>query len=172
MESILQNISEYRLLNNLIPGGFFVGALSWAAGWASSEVNFIFIIAISYVAGVVLSRLGSLIVEPVAKKVFKLEFAPYDEYCQAEKRYPKLASMNTENSTFRTFVAMSACLLLGAPIIGLFGMGDGRALSLLVIASALAVAIFMLAYIKQTNYIVGRVKNELATAPKAKRAKK
>lgn len=172
MESILQNISEYRLLNNLIPGGFFVGVLSWAAGWASSEVNFIFIIAISYVAGVILSRLGSLVVEPVAKKVFKVDFASYEDYCQAEKRYPKLASMNTENNIFRTFVVMSACLLLGAPIIGLFGMGDGRALSLLVIASALSVAIFMLAYIKQTNYIVSRIKNELTAAPKAKKAKR
>lgn len=171
MESILQNISEYRLLNNLIPGGFFVGVLSWAGGWASNEVNFIFILAISYVAGAILSRLGSIIVEPIAKKVFKVEFSSYDDYCQAEKRYPKLTTLNTENNIFRTFVVMSACLLLGAPIIGLFGMGDGRALSLLVIASALSVVIFMLAYIKQTNYIVGRIKSELE-APKAKKAKK
>lgn len=172
MESILQNISEYRLLNNLIPGGFFVGVLAWAAGWASSEVNFIFIIAISYVAGVILSRLGSLVVEPVAEKVFKVEFVSHEDYCRAEKLYPRLLVMNSENGIFRTFVAVSACLLLGAPIIGLFGMGDGRALSLLVIASAISVVVFMLAYIKQTSYIVGRVKSELATAPKAKKVKK
>lgn len=173
MESILQNISEYRLLNNLIPGGFFVGVLSWAAGWASSDVNFIFIIAISYVAGVILSRLGSLIVEPVAKKAFKVEFAPYTDYCQAEKRYPKLTIMNTENNIYRTFVAMGACLLLGAPLIGLLGMGNGNALCALVLMATLFIVVFMIAYIKRTQYIVHRVENELSPAKtKTKKTKK
>lgn len=173
MESILQNISEYRLLNNLIPGGFFVGVLSWAGGWASSDVNFIFILAISYVAGVILSRLGSIIVEPVARKAFKLEFAPYADYCQVEKRYPKLATMNTENNIYRTFVATGACLLLGAPLIGLLGMGNGNALCALVLLATFFIVVFMIAHIKQTNYIVNRVKSELPPVKtKTKKAKK
>lgn len=136
-------------------------------------MNFIFILAISYVAGVILSRLGSIVVEPVAKKAFKLEFAPYADYCQAEKRYPKLATMNTENNIYRTFVATGACLLLGAPLIGLLGMGNGNALCALVLLATFFIVVFMIAYIKQTNYIVNRVKSELPPAKtKTKKAKK
>ena len=68
MDKILEQISTYELLNNLLPGTFLCTLFIWHTGY-QFEINNIFIeLVVFYVAGLVAGRFGSLLVEPFYEK--------------------------------------------------------------------------------------------------------
>ena len=80
MEKFLDKLSSYNLLNNLLPGAVscFLMKLYWDKNILSSDV--IESIFIYYFIGLVISRVGSVIVEPICRKCKWVKFADYDQY--------------------------------------------------------------------------------------------
>lgn len=157
MSDLLDKLSSYNIFNYLLPGTLFA-----AAGSAYTSYNFtfdnLFIVGFAYYFfGLVISRVGSLVVEPVLKYVGFLEFAEYGEYVKACTDDKSIVELSEANNIYRTL--LSLFLFLG----GLFLVETvvlaypATANYLRITAFIALVLLFLFSYRKQTRYISKRV---------------
>ena len=111
-----------------------------------------------YFIGLVLSRIGSLLVEPILKATGFLTFVPYNEFVAACKSDSKIDVLSEGNNTYRTLCAV----FIGALFLRLYEK-TGTAWPFLqrhdaVIFSGLLLILFVFSYRKQTQYVTKRVK--------------
>jgi len=162
-KELLNKISSYNIFNNLLPGVVFVFLLQCTTSFnlLGSKKSVITELFIYYFAGMVISRIGSLIVEPVLKKVKIIQFEPYSNYIEASRKDPKIEILSESNNTYRTFTALFIVLILSKlyeisetifPVIVKFRF-------LLIVV--LLLLLFIFSYRKQTGYIAHRIKETL-----------
>lgn len=159
MKEILDKISSYNLFNYLFPGVLFVVVTKKITAYSFLQENLIIGAFVYYFIGMVISRFGSLLIEPFLKKIKVLEFADYKEFVSASKSDAKIELLSEVNNVYRTLCSMFILLLLlkfyeliesKLPI-----LGDWNSYILL----ALLLVMFVFSYKKQTNYITKRVKS-------------
>lgn len=157
MKEILEKLTTYNLFNYLLPGVLFVVSLDMLTSYSLIQKDLILGAFVYYFAGLVISRFGSLVVEPILKKMSFLKFANYADFVSASKQDSKIETLSEANNMYRTFTAMLVLLLLlktydlvaiKLPILNEYGFGT------LVI---LLLVMFLFSYRKQTAYIVKRI---------------
>jgi hypothetical protein len=111
-----------------------------------------------YFIGLVLSRIGSLLVEPVLKKLKFVIFAPYGEFVAACKADPKIDVLSESNNTYRTLCAVFLAELLLKVYEKLGAMCPLLARHGAVVLSILLLVIVLFAYRKQTAYVTKRIR--------------
>lgn len=102
MESLLERLSSYNILNNLIPGAFFVffgKLLNVISLPLDGVVERIFVY---YFCGMIISRIGSLVIEGIFEKVKWIKYVPKAEYVAAVKKDARIESL-LETSNMFTF---------------------------------------------------------------------
>ena len=159
MDRLLEKISEYDILNYLFPGVIFICFIDILGIYSIKDFCVFQVLFLGYLAGMVVSRIGSIIIEPSFKWLKIVEYAPYDEYRKAEAKVPKITILVTQNNMYRSLVAMFSLLLVlyscrhyskirvlfSSPFLPIWGIN-----SLLLL--------FIFAYRKQTSYVRERVK--------------
>ncbi len=157
MKELLDKISSYNLFNYLFPGVIFVIIGSRITHYQMYNPNILLLGFECYFIGIVISRVGSLVVEGVLKKLKVLEFAPYKSFVEASIKDPKVELLSEVNNTFRTLCSLMIVLVL----LKLFEWLEQsvRAIHLLrwYILLVLLLALFVSAYFKQTGYVRKRV---------------
>lgn len=157
MKEIIDKISSYNLFNYLFPGIIFVVLLSkFTTIDLIIENNFLGAF-LYYFIGLVISRIGSLILEPLFKKIKLVTFSDYKEFIEASKKDEKIELFSEVNNTYRTIASLFFCLLISviyerllSDILAMYGI------EVYLIAIGL-LALFMFSYKKQTNYINKRI---------------
>ncbi|KAB2928737.1 MAG: hypothetical protein F9K24_21675 [Leptonema illini] len=158
MKDLLEKLSTYNILNYLIPGGVFVELSSSLTTYNLTQDDIVKGVILYYFVGLVISRIGSMLVEPILRWSRFVHFADYQDYLKASEKDSRLEVLSEENNMFRTFIALflslvlfkafevlSACYpclndwLLGMIILGL-------------------ISLFAFSYRKRTYYITKRVK--------------
>lgn len=157
MEKFLDKLSSYNLLNNMLPGAVscFLINIYWNKNLLGS--NIVESLFIYYFIGMVVSRIGSVIVEPMCKKCKWVKFADYGQYIAASKNDSKLEILSETNNTFRTMLAMCLLLLVGKfyfYICSKVQFAKNVEADILLIALAV---LFACSYRKQTRYVKNRV---------------
>lgn len=112
MEDLLNKISSYNILNNIIPGAVFVYFWSALDVGAVPSCNVIESIILYYFCGLVVSRVGSLIIERGFKKVNLISYAPKSEYIEATKRDSLIGTLLEINNMYRTFTGLFLVLAI------------------------------------------------------------
>lgn len=157
MSDLLDKLSSYNIFNYLLPGTLFA-----AAGSAYTSFNFtfdnLFIAGFAYYFfGLVISRIGSLVIEPLLKYTGFLEFADYGEYvkaCQEDRTIELLSESNNMYRTLVSFFVFLGGLFLVDAIIKAFPNIAG----VLRIGAFVALfVLFLLSYQKQTRFVTKRV---------------
>ncbi len=69
--SLFEKISSYNLFNYLFTGAVFLIGVDRIAGTQCVAWSLIAFVLVAYFMGMVLSRIGSLIIEPVLERVLK-----------------------------------------------------------------------------------------------------
>lgn len=69
IKPIVEKISSYNLFNNLFPGILFCYLLKTMLGIVVVSNNWIENLVIYYFVGIVISRVGSIVIEPIMKKI-------------------------------------------------------------------------------------------------------
>jgi hypothetical protein len=153
MNDLLGKISTYNLFNYLLPGILFVFIAKDFAGYNFLQSNDIFGAVLYYFIGMVISRIGSLVVEPIVKCMKIIKIAERDAFCFAAKKNARIELFLEINNTYRTIVAMFILLLLLKAYHHFQSLGNipenGTALAVVI----LLLVIFLFAYRKQANYI-------------------
>jgi hypothetical protein len=154
MKELLDKLSSYNLFNYLLPGTLFAAVAERTSDHRVAQGNIVVELFVYYFIGLVVSRIGSLVLEPAMKRTRFVRFAPYRDFVRACTHDPKIETLSEQNNTYRTLCALF--LALGG--LKLYDIGvkwwglPGRTLIL--------VALFLLfafSYRKQTNYVKQRV---------------
>lgn len=169
MESLIKivadKLSAYEIINNIFPGSVFCYLVSKTTRFSFSGKNIWEDIIIYYFVGIIVGRIGSLLLEKVLIKSRLVKFCDYTDYINAEKEDEKISDLSTKNNMYRSLMSVGIC---GLGVI-VFDIGYGwlinygtcvKVLSNILICTFIA-TIFMLAYIKQTNYVRYRIEKNI-----------
>lgn len=110
MKDIFNKISSYNILNYLIPGAVF-----WYLCPKLCKVSLPIDSTVGelvgfYFVGMIIYCIGSIIIEPLYRKMELIKFKNYNLFIRASNNDTKLETLSESNNTFRTMIAL--CLLL------------------------------------------------------------
>lgn len=159
-ENIIEKITRYNLFNHLLPSVVFVLIASYTFEFDIGKVSglgVVFVLFFAYFLGMVISRLGSIIVEPVLKWLGFIKFAKYEDFLNAVKVDTKIDKLSEENNVYRTYIAVFGTLLLLMTlkeVATYYGLSDDQVIN---IGLLLLFVLFLFSYRKQTSYIKKRI---------------
>ncbi len=157
MKEFLDKISSYKIFNYLVPGILFSVLASNFSKYSLIQSDIITGLFIYYFIGMVISRIGSLVIEPILKKFSFIKFSNYEDYINSSKIDEKLDTLSEENNVYRTFSALFLLLLLlklFENISNNYPILDQYVFSGIII---FILIIFLFSYRKQTQYIIDRI---------------
>lgn len=113
MKEVFDKISPYDILNNILPGSALIIIFDRCfKEYSFGSVQVIENVFLYYLAGLLASRIGSLIVEPRLKLWGVIQYSPYNEFIQAERIDEKITTLSTINNMYRTFVSVFFILFI------------------------------------------------------------
>lgn len=157
MEKCFEKLSSYNFLNNLLPGAIFDLGLKYFVGINLLQNNILDNLFIYYFTGLIISRCGSIIIEPILRKIKFVNFASYNDFLIASKVDSKIDILSETNNTYRTFLSAAILILLiklGYSLVRQNVLALGLSQYLIVLC---LVIMFAISYRKQTSYIKKRV---------------
>lgn len=157
MKDILDKLTSYNIFNYLFPGVLFVIIAKATTDYNFVQEDTLLGAFLYYFIGMTISRFGSVIIEPIFKKIKFLKFRDYKDFVSASKKDSKIELLSEVNNTYRTLNAMTFSLLL----LKFYNFLDnkfqfGNSVSLLILTLIVTV-LYVFAYRKQTNYITKRI---------------
>jgi len=159
MKELLDKLSTYNIFNYLFPGVLFVVILSKISNYNLLQEDIITGAFIYYFIGLIVSRVGSLCIEPFLKWIKFIKYSDYKKYLSASKEDSKIELFSEINNMYRTLCSLFLLLLLikiyETYLAGLkfFESYDSILIVLLLLL------IFLFSYRKQTKYISKRVES-------------
>ena len=158
MKDILDKLSSYNIFNYLLPGILFVAIAKYFTGYDFIHENNLIGAFLYYFMGMIISRFGSLTIEPVLKKSKFVIFSDYSDFISASKKDEMINILSEANNTYRTLIAMLLLLLLLKFYKYLDIMCNFSKEISISIAVVLVLFMFLFAYRKQTIYITKRIR--------------
>ena len=157
MNQLLEKISSYHLFNYLLPGVIFVILSKQITSYSFIQDDLILGFFVYYFIGLTISRVGSLIFEPLLKKISFVKFAKYTEFLVASKKDFQIEILSETNNMYRSLLSMTF-LLLALKFYELISyhlqiLQSDRIYILLLFL----LIIFLTSYKKQTSYISKRI---------------
>ena len=157
MKDLLEKLSSYNIFNYLLPGIVFVILADALTAFHFVQQELILGVFLYYFIGLIISRLGSIVIEPLLKWSRFVHFSSYADFVSASKDDKSLEVLSEANNMYRTFCALFASLILlkicerlsiSFPIIGRWA-GEFLIVGLL--------TLFCFSYRKQTQYITKHI---------------
>ncbi|MBI5745449.1 MAG: hypothetical protein HZA13_00405 [Nitrospirae bacterium] len=160
MKELLDKISSYNLFNYLLPGILFAVLSREITTYSFLQENLIIGVFVCYFIGLVVSRIGSLIIEPILRKLAFLNFADYKDFIAASQKDSKIELLSEFNNMYRPLTSLFILLVL----LKVYELIESK-LPILTdwnsyILLALLLFIFLFSYRKQTTYIIKRIKSK------------
>jgi hypothetical protein len=157
MKDIIDKISSYNIFNYLFPGVLFVIIAKHFTDYILVQEDNLLGAFLYYFIGMIISRFGSLIIEPILKKIKFLKFREYNRYVNASKKDSKLELLSEVNNTYRTLNSMIISLLFLKIYNSIEAKFEIDSSVSLIIFTVFVFLLFIYSYRKQTNYITKRI---------------
>ncbi len=157
MNDIMQKISSYNVFNYLFPGAIFAYLVEVFTKHKLLQEDVIVALLLYYFIGLVISRIGSLLIEPILKWSGFSTHANYEDYITASKNDETIAGLSEQNNMYRTLISMVMAIssVIGYDmLIKIFPAMEKYVLLFLLVSLGL---LFLFSYRKQTAYISKRV---------------
>lgn len=157
MKDFLNKISSYNLFNYLLPGILFAVLAEHITAYKIIQSDIIIGLFLYYFCGLVISRIGSLILEPAMKKVSFVTFASHRDFVRVSTKDPTLETLSEVNNMYRTLSALFFVLFVIKPfeiVMQWLNINTDTAAYILFV---ILFVLFALSYRKQTKYITQRV---------------
>ena len=157
MKDLLDRLTSYNFFNNLLPGALFAVMATRYTSVTLTSKDLLLAFFIYYFIGLVISRIGSLIIEPVLLKINLVKYSDYSDYLKASKEDQKIETLLEVNNTYRTIIAMFFSLALFKGFDVLAAKFSMLALFGPYILGLFMMILFIWSFKKQSNYINKRV---------------
>lgn len=166
LAQIVEKISSYNIVNNLYPGILFVYVLKIMFGTNLLSNNWFENLIVFYFVGMVLSRIGSIVIEPVMKKIKIIKYAPYQDYVKASSIDPLVDTLSETNNTYRTLLSTFICAFVYKLGVSINEVCLKNKITFLQenkdwILLTVLILLFVFSYVKQTSYVRKRVESVL-----------
>lgn len=106
MKDLLDKLSSYNIFNHLFPGIVFVAIIEKATEYSFLQDNIVIGVFVYYFIGLVISRFGSLVLEPILKFTKFVRFADYSDFLAASKEGPKMELLSEVSNMYRTISSL------------------------------------------------------------------
>lgn len=161
MKDLLEKISSYNIFNFLLPGVVFAVFVSKVTSFKLMQDDVLSGAFVYYFVGAVISRIGSLVVEPALKATKLVTFASYKDFVVASKSDEKIKVLSETNNMYRTICALLLCV--GVAYVLDIAMTHYAFVTAVAPYAGLLLllVIFVWSYRKQTSYINQRVSANL-----------
>ncbi len=157
IKDIIDKLSSYNLFNYLFPGFLFVIILNYTTSYSEVLMDRITVleeIVIIYFTGLVLSRIGSLIIETILLKSSLIKPLNSKDYIQKSKDNLKLEIIFEAMNMYRTLASMSLVLFI-LTLIEYFSHPEFSAQTLVfTLTEFLLFVLFSFAYSKQRKKVL------------------
>lgn len=157
MKDLLEKLSTYNIFNYLLPGVVFVAISESLTKYNFVQEDVVIGVFLYYFIGLVISRVGSILIEPTLKWIKFVKFSEYRDYVEAANKDKIIEILSEANNMYRTFLS----LFLSLSLLKIFEVFAERFKLLNDISSEMAIAglllLFAFSYRKQTDYINKRV---------------
>ena len=157
MEKVLDRISEYGIINNIFPGAVFVYALDFLYKIKIYTDDVLTMIFIYYLVGVILSRVGSIVVEPILKKCNLLKRSEYKAFIAAEQKDEKIQTLLGVGNMYRTLSATVIMLVVAKGIKELVSSYQWIKVLTIIVGIICLLVLLIVSYAKQSDCIRKRV---------------
>ena len=161
MKELLDKLTSYNIFNYLLPGVLFAVIGDGLTSYTLLQADIVLGVFVYYFYGLIISRLGSLLIEPFLKRIKVLQFEPYADFMRASKTDAKIELLSEANNMYRTLLSTFVCLLLLQLLEFLqktYAVVSQYGTTTVII---LLVFLFAFSYRKQTKYISARVKQAI-----------
>lgn len=157
MRYLIEKISSYNIFNYLLPGVLFAAFGEKLTSYELIHQNWLIGLFLYYFAGLCISRVGSLAIEPTLRRARFLRFVDYKDYVKASASDPRIEILSEQNNMYRTLCSLFLLLsmlkiynLMGGPLPWHNSIAGFILLIGLFVLS-------LLSYRKSTQYVVRRV---------------
>lgn len=160
MKDLLEKLPSYNLFNYLLPGTVFSVLADRFTRYPFVYDDLFIAFFAYYFTGLVISRIGSLALEPFLRRTHFVVFASYAEFLRCSAKDPKLEVLSEANNSYRTLATVF--LAIGVLVLTDIVLKEMSAPAW-VAPAALSVflfTLFLLAYRKQTAYITKRIDSQ------------
>src|SRR5260221_6154572 len=157
MKELVDKISDFHVFSFLLPGVIFAIIADKFTIYNFIQHDVIVGAFVYYFIGLVISRFGSLVIEPLLKKSGFLVFIDYKRVVTASQKDSKIDLFSQQNNIYRSFCTIFILLLVlkwYELIEKEFPILTYMDLYLLIV---LLLIMFLFSYRKQTRYIIKRV---------------
>lgn len=161
MKDILEKLSSYNIFNYLLPGILFAVFAERLTSYRFIHDDIVVTLFLCYFIGMCVSRIGSLIIEPILKATSFVRFAPYSDFVKASREDPKLEVLSETNNTYRTLSSLFLSLLLLMLFDACIRCIQVPHIVFIGILCVFLALLFVWSYKKQTAYIKNRIQARL-----------
>lgn len=112
MNEFIEKISSYNIFNHFFPGILFVSFSRIITPYSFGQKDIITEIFVYYFIGLIISRFGSLVIEPILVKSTFIKFASYADFEIASKTDSKIEILSETSNMYRTLISMLFLLIL------------------------------------------------------------
>jgi hypothetical protein len=157
VDELLAKISSYNIFNYLVPGALFVIAAKRLSILNLDDKDLVTKLLIFYIVGLIISRIGSLAIEPLMKRAKWIKYTDYKEFALACAKDAKIEVLVEVSNTYRTLTAAFLALVVGE--LATANQRDWSSLQpWLPLAALIALmTLFLVSFAKQTAYVRKRV---------------
>lgn len=159
MEKMIEKISSYHIVNNLIPGYLFLIINQHFFKINLINENIIYSLFEAYFVGIVISRFSSLVIEKTINKIWKLNKVPYDRYIVANSRDEKIEILSQDCNMYRSLCALMIIELVIKVALYFNILNIINKDVLIIFMIIMLIILFTASYIKQSKYILARLKS-------------
>jgi hypothetical protein len=160
MDQLVGKISSYNLFNYLLPGTVFSLLADQITSISLIRENLFEAFFFYYFIGMVISRIGSLVIEPILRRARFVQFADYGQYIKASEEDDRIELLSEVSNTYRT-ISSALLLLLLLMVYDDLLVNPGNGFELINYSVLLFLfLLFIFSYRKQTTYITKRVRGE------------
>jgi hypothetical protein len=157
MKDLLDKISSYHIFNSLFPGILFAILAEKITSYKYLQNDILTGLFLYYFIGLVINRIGSVVIEPIFRKFSIVKFSNYKEYVEASKKDEKIELLSEINNMYRTVIATMFSLMA----LKLYELIELKLIFLKSYTPFILIMslffLFLSAYRKQTRFISERI---------------
>lgn len=163
MEHFFNKLENYNILNYILPAVVFDVGCRYYINIKLIPTDNIFIsIFIYYFLGLVISRIGSLIIKPLLWKLKilnKKDSSECTDFYKAEEQDAKIKILFADYNMYRNFIATFFLLLVSKIAYTVKTWLNINSTIICTILFILLIVLFVISYKKQLGYIHSRIEN-------------
>lgn len=165
MSDLINKLTPYNLFNNLLPGMVFSFLATQMTQYNFIHEDIVVGMFIYYFIGMVISRIGSHVLEALLKWSSFVRHADYKDFVKASNLDEKIDILSEQNNTYRSLASVFLSLFILKGYASISGLCPILQRYDYVILCIFLFLMFLFAYRKQTNYIVKRIDTALKDNP-------